>query len=155
MIYALCLLELAAVVALFFALARGGFRSFGIPQTVLRVVAVLPLLVSGSAHLLAPTAMAQAIPPVFPARTLLVILSGLCELAGAGGLLLPAWRRRAAVAVALLMIAVFPANIYIAGQTVHGLRMPGVAVRLAMQVAYILLVLTAGWGLPVRLLQKR
>jgi uncharacterized membrane protein len=50
--------------------------------------------------------------------------------------------------IALLMIAVFPANIYAAGQTAHGLRMHAVAPRLLLQVVYILLVLMAGWGRP-------
>ncbi len=148
MIYLLCMLQLAAVIAAFFGIARG-FRCFGIPQRLLGVVVALPLVISGMAHLWMPAAMAQAIPPMFPARTLLVILSGLAELAGAAGLLLPAWRQRAALAVALLMVAVFPVNIYVAGRTMLGLHMPSVSVRLAMQVVYILLVLLAGWGWPV------
>jgi uncharacterized membrane protein len=57
--------------------------------------------------------------------------------------------RVASLCIALLMIAVFPANIYFAGQTVHGLYMPTVPVRLLMQVIYIVLVLTPSWGLPV------
>jgi uncharacterized membrane protein len=148
-IYLFCLSELAGVTALFFGLARGGFRSFGIAQRVLTVLGVLPLLVSGVAHLVMPAAMAQIIPPVFPTRTLLVILSGLAELAGAGGLLLRRTQRAASLCIALLMIAVFPANIYVAGQTVHGLYMPTVRPRLLMQVIYIVLVLMAGWGLPI------
>lgn len=148
MIYALCLLVLGALVALFFVAGRAGFRSFGVWQTILRIVVALPLLVSGGAHLLMPASMAAAIPPVFPVRMLLVVLSGICELAGAVGLFVPAWRRMAALSIAMLMIAVFPANIYIAGQTVHGLHMPIVPVRLAMQVLYIVLVLLAGWGVP-------
>jgi uncharacterized membrane protein len=87
-------------------------------------------------------------PPVFPARTVLVVLSGLLELAGAAGLWLPRTERSASLSIALLMIAVFPANIYAAGQTVHGLRMPPLAPRLLMQVIYIALVLMAGWGRP-------
>ena len=51
---------------------------------------------------------------------------------------------------ALLMIAVFPANVYAANKYVGGLHMPGVPVRLAMQVVYILLLLMAGWGVPGR-----
>ena len=48
------------------------------------------------------------------------------------------------------MIAIFPANVYAANQIVGGLHMPSVPVRLAMQVIYILLLLTAGWGVPRR-----
>ncbi len=149
MIYLLSLSILATVTALFFAVTRGGFRSFGIAQRVLLVLVSLPLLISGVAHLLMPSGMAQIIPPAFPARTLLVILSGIAELAGAVGLFVPRFRRAAALCIAILMIAVFPANIYVAGQTVHGLPMPAVPVRLIMQIVYILLVLTASFGRPV------
>jgi hypothetical protein len=38
--------------------------------------------------------------------------------------------------------------VYAANQTVGGLDMPSVPVRLAMQVVYIVLLLMAGWGVP-------
>ena len=44
----------------------------------------------------------------------------------------------------------FPRYVYAAGQSVGGLHMPSVPVRLAMQIIYIVLLLTAGWGLPRR-----
>jgi uncharacterized membrane protein len=149
MIYLFCLSELAAVTALFFGLARGGFRSFGITQHLLRVLAALPLAVSGIAHFTLTAAMAEMIPPVFPARPLLVLLSGVAELAGAAGLFFRRTERSASLGIALLMIAVFPANIHVAGQTVHGLYMPDVPVRLLMQLIYIVLVMMAGWGRPI------
>jgi uncharacterized membrane protein len=147
--YFLCLSALAGVIALFFGLARGGFRSFGTARSMLRVLVVLPLLVSGTAHLIVPAAMAQIIPPIFPARMLLVVLSGIAELAGAAGLFFRGTERAVSLCLALLMIAIFPANIYVAGQTVHGMYMPGVPVRLFMQMLYILMLLVAGWGCPV------
>jgi uncharacterized membrane protein len=137
------------VTALFFGVARGGFRSFGTTQRILRVLVALPLLVSGIAHLTMTAAIAQIIPPVFPGRPLLVILSGVAELAGAAGLFFRRRERSASLGIALLMVAVFPANIHVAGQTVHGLYMPAVPVRLLMQLMYILLVLAAGWGRPL------
>jgi uncharacterized membrane protein len=139
----------AAVTALFFGVARGGFRSFGTMQRILRMLVALPLVVSGIAHLTMTAAMAQMIPTVFLARPLLVILSGMAELAGAAGLFFRRTERSASLGIALLMIAVIPANIHVAGQTVHGLYMPAVPVRLLMQLIYIVLVLTAGWGRPV------
>jgi uncharacterized membrane protein len=148
-IYFFSFMALAAATALFFGVARGGFRSFGVMQSILRVLVALPLVVSGVAHLAMPAGMSQMAPPILPARTLLVILSGVAELAGAAGLFLRRTERAASLGIALLMIAIFPANIYVAGQTVHGLYMPAVPVRLLMQVVYIVLVLTAGWGLPL------
>jgi uncharacterized membrane protein len=148
-IYLVCISALAAVTAVFFASARGRFRSFGTPQRVLKVLVMLPLVVSGVAHLIMPVAMAQIIPPVFPARPLLVIVSGIAELTGAAGLLFRPTERTASLSLALLMIAVFPSNIYVAGQTVHGIYMPTVPLRLLMQMMYIALLLAAGWGRPV------
>jgi uncharacterized membrane protein len=148
-IYLFCLCALAAAVVLFFGLARGQFQSFGITQRILKALVASPLLVSGVAHLIMPAAMAQIIPPVFPAKTMLVILSGVAELAGAAGVFFRRTERGASLCLALLMIAIFPANIYVAGQTVHGMYMPTVPVRLLMQWIYIVLVLMAGWGRPV------
>jgi uncharacterized membrane protein len=122
--------------------------AFGTIRPILKVLVAMPLLVSGVAHLIMPATMAQIIPPIFPAKTLLVILSGVAELAGAAGLFLRRTERAASLGIALLMIAVFPANIYVAGQTVHGLYMPTVPVRLLMQAIYIACVLMAGWGRP-------
>jgi uncharacterized membrane protein len=57
-------------------------------------------------------------------------------------------RRAAALCIAVMMVAVFPANIYAAGKVVDGLQFPSVPVRLSMQIVYIALVLLAGFGLP-------
>ena len=45
----------------------------------------------------------------FPAQV--VLLTGLCELAGGTGLAMPRWRRPAAVMLAAYAVCVFPANI--------------------------------------------
>ncbi len=62
-------------------------------------------------------------PGFLPYPLELVLLTGLCELAGAIGLLLPRWRRWAAMALALYFVCVFPANIKNAlnGLSVDGL----------------------------------
>ena len=54
------------------------------------------------------------VPPRLPAPGLLVTITGLLELLGAAGLLLPATRAAAAVCLLLLMLAMFPANVYAA-----------------------------------------
>jgi uncharacterized membrane protein len=54
------------------------------------------------------------VPPALPAPELLVTLTGVAELLGAAGLL---WRRTAgwaAAGLALLLVAMFPANVYAA-----------------------------------------
>lgn len=52
------------------------------------------------------------VPPRLPAPGYLVTLTGLLELLGAVGLLVPATRVAAAVCLGVLMLAMFPANVY-------------------------------------------
>jgi uncharacterized membrane protein len=52
------------------------------------------------------------VPPRLPAPGYLVTITGLLELLGAVGLLLPVTRVAAAVCLLILMLAMFPANVY-------------------------------------------
>jgi uncharacterized membrane protein len=155
MVYLVTTVTLIATVAAFFLWARRGLSAFGWPQRVLRILAALPLLASGVLHFTRTALMASIIPPFFPYRPQLVLLTGILEFAGAGGLLFPAFTRVPSACLAVFMIAIFPANVYAAGRTVGGLHMPSVPVRLAMQVVYILLLLIAGWGFPRRSREDR
>lgn len=139
----------------FFLLAKGRFRQIGKAQWVLRVVVALPLIISSMGHFTRTAVLSGIVPPVFPHPDFWVAFTGILELFGAIGLLVPRTGKRATICVALLMIAIFPANVYAAHQTVGGLHMPGVLVRLVMQVVYILLVLLAGWGIPQGVLVLR
>jgi uncharacterized membrane protein len=155
MVYLITTATLIATVAGFFLWARRGLSPFGWLQWVLRVIAVLPLLASGVLHFTRTALMASIIPPYFPDRPQLVLITGVLEFTGAIGLLLPAFARGASVCLAVFMIAIFPANVYTAGQTVGGLHLPSVPVRLTMQVVYILLLLIVGWGMPRRPRENR
>ncbi len=117
------------------------------PAAVLRIAAVVPLLTSGALHLFRSSVYLPLIPPPFPRAHWFVAVTGLPELLGAVGLLAPATRKPSAVCLAVYLIAIFPANVYVAGQTIGGLPMPSVPVRTAMQAAYMLLILFAGFGL--------
>jgi uncharacterized membrane protein len=149
-LYFLPLATLVLLFLAFFVLARGRFVPFGRWQKILRVVLVVPLFASGLGHFFLTKTFASIIPPIFPHREFLVILSGIFELAGAVGLLLGRSTRIASICLGLLMIAVFPANIYAANRTVGGLHMPGVPVRTTLQAFYIILLLASGWGMPGR-----
>lgn len=59
------------------------------------------------------------VPPQLPAPAALVSLTGVLELAGAAGLLIPSTRLAAAISLALLLVAMFPANVYAAGSRRH------------------------------------
>lgn len=73
-------------------------------------------VLAGVAHFVAPLRgdIISIVPPRLPAPGLLVSITGVLELLGAVGLLLPATRVAAAVGLLLLMLAMFPANIYAA-----------------------------------------
>jgi uncharacterized membrane protein len=74
-------------------------------------------VLTGVAHFAPPlrASLIAIVPPRLPAPGLLVSSTGVLELIGAVGLLVPATRIVAAVCLLLLMLAMFPANIYAAG----------------------------------------
>jgi uncharacterized membrane protein len=81
---------------------------------------------AGVLHFVAPATYLHIMPPYLPAPLALVYLSGAAEIAGGVGLLIPATRQLAGWGLILLLLAVFPANVYML-QT-HG---AGLAVAVA------------------------
>lgn len=71
-------------------------------------------VIAGIAHFVAPGGFVQIVPPFLPAPLLLVYLSGIAEIALGLGVLHPRTRRLAAWGLIALLLAVFPANIYMA-----------------------------------------
>jgi len=70
---------------------------------------------AGVLHFVRPAPFLRIVPPTLPAPGLLVLLSGVAEVAGGLGLLLPATRRAAGWGLLALLVAVFPANVYMVG----------------------------------------
>ena len=71
-------------------------------------------VVAGVLHFVAPELYVQIIPPILPAPLALVYLSGVAEIAVGVGVLIPRTRRYAAWATIALLVAIFPANVYMA-----------------------------------------
>ena len=71
-------------------------------------------LVTGIAHFVNPLRrdLIAIVPPRLPAAGLLVTVTGVLELLGAVGLLYPPTRPAAAISLGVLMLAMFPANVY-------------------------------------------
>jgi uncharacterized membrane protein len=85
------------------------------PQAVAVGLAVM-FVMTGVAHFVPPMRrdMIAIVPPRLPAPGLLVTITGVLELLGAAGLLYPPTRVAAAVCLFVLMLAMFPANVYAA-----------------------------------------
>jgi uncharacterized membrane protein len=106
-------------------------------------------VVTGAAHFVNPLRrdMIAIVPPRLPSPELLVTATGALELLGAAGLLLPSTRLAAAACLFVLMLAMFPANVYAS-------RMPNppksmttrLDVRTAEQVLYLGAALVVGLG---------
>ncbi|AGZ46133.1 DoxX family protein [Actinoplanes friuliensis] len=114
--------------------------------TALRVGLALMFFLTGLAHfgLGRRAGMIAMVPPRLPRPDLLVTITGLLEFAGAVGLLLPATYRLAAVCLALLMVAMFPANVYAARHRITLADEPvtRLPLRTAEQLLYIGVALT-------------
>ncbi|WP_460574506.1 DoxX family protein [Hymenobacter coalescens] len=82
------------------------------------------MLTAGVMHFAEPRPFVRIVPPQLPAPEALVYLSGAAEI-GLGLLLLPRRTRRpAAWGLVLLLLAVFPANVYMARIPGGGLGLP-------------------------------
>jgi len=79
---------------------------------------------AGILHFAIPNLYVRIVPPALPAPGILVSLSGLAEILGGFGLLLQYTRRIAARGLTALLIAVFPANLYVA---IAHVPFPGIA----------------------------
>ena len=83
--------------------------------------------------------MVAMVPPYVPAPEFMVTLTGICEILGAIGLLLPLTRRVAALALILLLLSVLPANIHAArsGITFRGAPPTALIPRVGLQLLFI------------------
>ncbi|GAA2277434.1 hypothetical protein GCM10010149_21010 [Nonomuraea roseoviolacea subsp. roseoviolacea] len=110
-------------------------------QPALRGALALMFVTTGVPHFLPSWRrdFIAMIPPAFPHPALLVTLTGVLELAGAAGLLIPPLAPLAAGGLALLMAAMFPANVSAArrGLTLGGKPVTPLPVRTALQVLFI------------------
>ena len=97
--------------------------------------------------------MVAMVPPSVPNPEFVVSFTGICEILGALGLLVPRTRRIAAVALIGYMVAVLPANIHAAqtGVTLRGAPATPIVPRVALQLLFI----TLFWWSGVRASQPR
>ncbi|MCT9093821.1 DoxX family protein [Streptomyces sp. ASQP_92] len=109
-------------------------------QPALCVALALMFTLTGVAHFTGRRAgMIAMVPPALPRADLLVTATGLLELAGAGGLLLPVTRPLAAIALTVMLLAMFPANVHAArsGLMLNGKPVMPLVPRTFLQVAFV------------------
>ncbi|MGW1740294.1 DoxX family protein [Nocardia sp. NPDC001965] len=95
-------------------------------------------LLTASAHFQQPRrdGLIAMVPPRLPAAPALVTFTGVLELAGAIGLLIPATARLAAVALLILLIVMFPANVR-AARADLGIKTMPLPLRTLVQVLFV------------------
>jgi uncharacterized membrane protein len=93
-------------------------------MTLGKILLAVIFVAGGIMHFVATPAYLRIMPPVLPDPRLLVQISGICEILGGIGLLLPASQGFAAWGLIALLVAVSPANIYMALDHAHWPRIP-------------------------------
>ena len=115
-------------------------------QMAVRVGLAIMFVFTGVAHFTRTRGdLIRMVPPQLPHPALLVTVTGVAELAGAVGLLIPRLAPWAGYALIALLIAMFPANVYASriGHRIAGRPHTRLALRLPLQLLWIALL---GWS---------
>jgi len=97
-------------------------------------------ILAGIMHFIKPKIYIRIIPPYFPNPAILNKIAGLAEIVLGFGLLFESTRSYAAFGIILLLIAVFPANLYMYQKKTKGIPSWMLALRLPLQLVLI------GWA---------
>jgi uncharacterized membrane protein len=138
------LLILVLSCLIFRGLGFVGIPAFATWQTCAREGLSLMFVFTGISHFTFMNEdFVHMMPPSIPWPRGMVYFTGVCEIAGAVGLLLPEFRRAAAYALIAFFLAVLPANIYAAraSVTLRGKPATSLWLRIPMQVLFIAIAL--------------
>ena len=99
-------------------------------------------IAAGINHFVHPAVYIRIVPPWLPAPALLVQVSGICEILGGIGVLLPKTRRLSGIGLVALLVAVFPANVQMA---LHPQSYADIATPLALYIRLPLQLVLIAW----------
>ena len=125
---------------IFRGLGFAGVSAFASWQASARDALSLMLIFTGISHFtFMKDDMVRMMPPSIPWPRAMVYFTGVCEIAGAMGLLVPEFRRAAAYALVAFFLAVLPANIHAAraGITLRGKPATPLWIRVPMKLLFI------------------
>lgn len=112
-----------------------------------RIALGLAMAIAGAMHLLNPEPFVQHLPPQVPGRLLVVWVSGVIEIGLGLALVVPSrWTSAVGTALAVYLVLVFPANVYVAAAGIDVEGQPGGVypwVRLVFQPLFVWL---AAWS---------
>lgn len=141
------LIVLIVVLLLARGIGAAGFRPLNSWRAATRAGLAAMFLFTAVAHFNSMRQdMINMVPPWVPNPGFIVTLTGICEIAGAVGLIMPSTRRAAAIGLILFLISVFPANVYAAqtGVTIGGQPATALLPRGLMQVLFIWMIWWSG-----------
>ncbi|MFZ1086131.1 MAG: hypothetical protein WAN35_14295 [Terracidiphilus sp.] len=131
-----------------FRLAGFGLAYFADAQNALRAALGVMFLLTASAHWGKLRAdLMRMVPSVFGDAGMWVTLTGVAELLIAVGLQIPRAASVVAASAAVMLVCVFPANVKAARErlTLGGRPVPGLSLRLGIQVVFLAALAAAGW----------
>ena len=98
-------------------------------------------ILAGAMHFVAPRVYRRIMPPYIPAPEAMVYASGVAEMAGGAGLMVPRLRRLSGWWLIATLVGVFPANLHMALNARKFAAVPGGApalwARLPLQAVFI------------------
>lgn len=137
---------------LFRGLGFAGWGYFDHWQTSLQAACAAMFLFAASAHWgKRRPDLIRMVPPAFPRPDRIVTATGYLEIAGAIGLQIPVLASAASICLALLLIAMFPANMRAARErlTIGGRPVPSLAIRTLLQLVFLAAVVFASPLFPL------